>query len=237
MKKKTIEIFEQTPRRSQEERSNATQVKILSATTEILFTEGYAAATTQRIASRAGVSRGAMLHHFPAKVDLMLAALRSAQEADAVYLREQLERIERPFDRITALPELTWKVLSGPSGIAVLEIMMASRSDPDLARSLEPVQTQIEAGSQQRVAALMRAAGIRVDARSRELVVLVVAAIRGLSIQAMFRKGSHDTPPALRVLQSLVQAQLLPLTLHRATAAGTESRLSTPFRSGRSTRP
>jgi AcrR family transcriptional regulator len=216
MKKKTTEAIEQPSRRSQEERSNATQVQILQATTEILFTEGYAAATTQRIASRAGVSRGAMLHHFPTKVDLMLAVVRSAHEADTAYLREHLEKLELPLNRFAALPQLTWKVLSGPSGIAVLEIMMASRSDPDLARSLEPLQTQIESESQQRVAELMRSAGIRVNARSRELVVLVVAAIRGLSIQAMFRKGSRDTPAALRELQSLLQAQLLPLTSHPA---------------------
>ncbi len=150
-----------------------------------------------------------MLHHFPSKVDLMVAVFQSAHDADTAYLREHLEKVELPFDRVASLPKLTWNALSGPSGIAALEIMMASRSDHDLAQALESVQTQIEAESQERVAELMHSAGLTVDDASRELVTLVVAAIRGLSIQAMFRKESRGAPAALRVLQSLVETQLL----------------------------
>ncbi len=228
MAKKTFEVSEPHERRSQEERSSATQLQILRAATEILYAEGFAAATTQRIAAQAGVSRGAMLHHFPSKVDLMVAVFQLAHDADTAYLREHLEKIELPFDRVASLPQLTWKALSGPSGIAALEIMMASRSDHDLAQKLEPVQTQIEAESQQRVAELMHSAGLTVDDASRELVTLVVAAIRGLSIQAMFRKESRGAPSALRVLQSLVETQLLKGIEDRATETNSKRRVPTP---------
>lgn len=109
-----------------------------------------------------------------------------AHEADTAYLPEHLDRINSPLDQIAALPQLTWKVLSGPSGIAVLEIMMGSRSDRDLASRWSPCRPQIEAESRERVAELMRSAGVRVDAESREPAGLVVAAIRELSIEAMF---------------------------------------------------
>jgi hypothetical protein len=170
------------------------------------------------------------------KVELMVAVVRSAHEADTAYLREHLDRMDSPLDRIRALPQLTWNVLSGPSGIAVLEIMMGSRSDRDLAHSLEPVQTRIEAESRERVAELMRSAGVRVDAESRELAGLVVAAIRGLSIEAMFRKGSRETPAALHVLQSLMQMRLLPQAPHSVADSRELSRGTTPSSAHRKTR-
>jgi len=53
------------PRRGQEERRASTRARLLDATVECLVDHGYAATTTTVIAERAGVSRGAQLHHYP----------------------------------------------------------------------------------------------------------------------------------------------------------------------------
>jgi hypothetical protein len=95
---------------------------------------------------------------------------------------------------------------------------------------------QIEAESRERVAELIRSAGVRVDAESRELAGLVVAAIRGLSIEAMFRKGSGETPAALHVLQSLMQMRFLPQAPHSVADSRELSRGTTPSRGHRKTR-
>ena len=51
-------------RRSQAERSAATREALLDATIDCLVEEGYASITTSRVSERAGLSRGAHLHHF-----------------------------------------------------------------------------------------------------------------------------------------------------------------------------
>src|SRR5579863_6792507 len=59
----------------QDARSNETQLRLLDATIACLHERGYANTTTTEIANRAGVSRGAQLHHFPHKNDLVVRAL------------------------------------------------------------------------------------------------------------------------------------------------------------------
>ena len=60
-------------RRTQEERTAAMRERLLNATVECLYELGYAKTTTTAIVERAGVSRGAQLHHFPTKADLAIA--------------------------------------------------------------------------------------------------------------------------------------------------------------------
>ena len=59
----------------QDERSAETRRRLMDATVACLFERGYAGTTTTEIASRAGVSRGAQLHHFPRKDELVVSAL------------------------------------------------------------------------------------------------------------------------------------------------------------------
>ncbi len=192
-------------RQTQEERSEGTQQRILNAAIELLYREGYVAATTHKIAEEAGVSRGAMLHHFPSKDDLMLAVVRAAHERDSVSLRAGLAEINDPQERYFALPDLAWEVMSGPSGIAVLEIMMSSRSNIALAARLAPLQAEIESESQARIMQLMRDAGLRGEAINRDLANFAVAAIRGFSIEAMFRKDTRYIANSLKSFNVLLR--------------------------------
>src|SRR3954452_9493935 len=61
-------------RRSQAERSATTREALLDATVACLVEDGYAHTTTTRVAERAGVSRGAHLHHFQTRSALVDAA-------------------------------------------------------------------------------------------------------------------------------------------------------------------
>lgn len=192
-------------RQTQEERSEGTQQRILNAAIELLYNEGYVAATTHKIAERAGVSRGAMLHHFPSKDDLMLAVVRAAHERDSISLRAGLAKISDPLERYFALPHLAWEVMSGPSGIAVLEIMMSSRSNSALGARLAPLQAEIESESQARFRQLMHDAGLRNEAINRELANFAVAAIRGFSIEAMFRKDTKYITNSLKSFKTLLR--------------------------------
>ncbi len=192
------------PRRTQAARSDETRARVLEAAIRCLHGQGYAATTTLLVAQEAGVSRGAMLHQFPTKVDLMLFVVR------AVYDREAAEYVERMRDvrgiraKLLALPEIAWDVLSRPSGVAVLEVLQGSRSDPELAERLLPLQSTIENES---FAWAERDTPLFDGPVPRPLLRLMVWTLRGLSVaQTLDREAELDR--AVRLLRDTVAVAL-----------------------------
>lgn len=76
-------------RRAQAGRSAATRARLLDATIECLVEHGYTGTTTTAVAQRAGVSRGAQLHHYGTREQLVAAAVGHLAEQRAAVLREQ----------------------------------------------------------------------------------------------------------------------------------------------------
>ncbi len=60
------------------------RTRLLDATIECLVTYGYAGTTTPRVAERAGVTRGAQIHHFRSKEDLVVAAIEHLAQQRAI---------------------------------------------------------------------------------------------------------------------------------------------------------
>ena len=58
-------------RRTQAERTASTRAALLAATVDSLVERGYRGTTTSDVARRAGVSYGALLHHYPTKADVL----------------------------------------------------------------------------------------------------------------------------------------------------------------------
>src|ERR1700686_4637502 len=91
----------------QDERSAETRRRLLDATVACLFERGYAGTHTTEIANRAGVSRGAELHHFPKKDELVVSALEHVFELRLIEMSAAI--VEPPpgrrEDRIAMLTD------------------------------------------------------------------------------------------------------------------------------------
>src|SRR4051795_6622477 len=98
----------QQQRRTQAERSATTRAALLDATVASLVEVGYANTTTTGIAERAGVSRGAQMHHFPAKADLVAHAVEHLAEKRIELLRSAVECLDGRADRIGGALDLLW---------------------------------------------------------------------------------------------------------------------------------
>ena len=68
------------PRRTQAERSETTRKQLLEAATKLIRQKGFGGLRTIEVASVAGVSRGALMHHFPSKHALVVAVLTHVNE-------------------------------------------------------------------------------------------------------------------------------------------------------------
>lgn len=68
----------------------------MDATAEIMLKDGYAAATSRRVAAEAGVQRALVYYYFPTMDDLYLAVLRRGTDA-AIEAQKQALRSDKPF--------------------------------------------------------------------------------------------------------------------------------------------
>lgn len=164
-------------RRRQEDRTAETRESLFRATVRVVFRSGYAAASTALIAADAGVSRGAILHQFGTRAQLMAETVRWVYDRE----REDYAKLQASRHlgaRVSDWPELLWEVLSKPPGFAVLEILWATRSDPELADRVLPIQAEIEQAAYE--AMYSQLGGDR--ARHLASMRLQVWAIRGLTL-------------------------------------------------------
>src|ERR687898_2129886 len=97
-----------TARRTQAERSTATRGALLDAAIDCLVDEGYARTTTSRVAERAGLSRGAHLHHFQTRAALVAAAVEQLAERWLAELRDASAQLPEGAGRTLAGLDLLW---------------------------------------------------------------------------------------------------------------------------------
>jgi AcrR family transcriptional regulator len=192
------------PRRPQAQRSAETRSRLIDAAISCLHRLGYGATTVTEVAKAAGVSRGAMTHQFPAKADLMVAVVRAVFRKDADYYRQSVAEAS-PLDWLRSLPWTTWGAVSQPSGIAVMEIMLASRSDPELADRLREMQTKIDAESHAWIVERHRAAGLDDRPDGEAVHRVFVAAARGLALEALFMRNHDEVQASINVLAEVLQ--------------------------------
>jgi len=135
-------------RRTQAERTAATRAALLEATLECLVSRGFAGTTTTEVAHRAGVSPGALLHHFPAKADLLCAAVAHLIEIRRAEFRKAMANLEPGADRVEAGIDLLWSMFSGPAFVAWLELWVAARNDAALAEAVVRLDREFMASSE-----------------------------------------------------------------------------------------
>ena len=138
-------------RRTQEERSAETRTRLLDATVDCLIDLGYADTTTTVIAERAGVSRGAQLHHFPTKAELVAAAVEHLARRIGEDLHHEAAKLPADGDRVSAAVDLLWSRFSTPLFPAFLELLVAARTDAELRKHLKAVEERLAHSMQRQV--------------------------------------------------------------------------------------
>ncbi len=171
-----------------------TRAALLDATIDCLVEEGYAGTTTTRIVERAGVSRGAQVHHFPTKGELVAEAVRHLAERRAEeFLAEAREVPARGRRRFERMLDLLWRIHIGPLFAASVELWVAARADDDLrlrssrssARSRRSPRTGIDD-------LFPEMAGVRAF---REAVDASLATMRGLALLRLRQRRAGDGAP------------------------------------------
>ncbi|MEM9057824.1 MAG: helix-turn-helix domain-containing protein [Pseudomonadota bacterium] len=128
------------PRRSQAERRRTTRRQIIGAAMRCLATHGYAGTTVSRLLEEAGVSRGAYLHHFPSKTDLLRAVAEHMMRQAYATLGQANRAAIDDEDRVSAMLRASWEaVFLNPTHDVFLQLSAGSQSDDTLADVFRPL--------------------------------------------------------------------------------------------------
>src|SRR3954447_10574766 len=130
--------------RTQAERRSQTQQALLNATVASLAEQGYAGTSTTGVARRAGVSRGAQTHHFPTKAELVVAAVEHVFATHEALFTEAFADLPEADRRLDRAVDLLWNIIRGDSYQAILELVVAARTDADLQVVVHGVAAKFE---------------------------------------------------------------------------------------------
>jgi len=124
----------------QQEKSQRAQDTICEAAIESLYAVGYSDTTLNKVAEIAGVSKGALQHHFPTKEDLITSTAdrllsRSVPDKSGDKNTSNSTRQAAPSVEFALL--YIWnKMVNTPQYRALLEILNAARTDKELQKRL-----------------------------------------------------------------------------------------------------
>jgi len=130
----------------QQTKSEQTRLAILTAAVDCFYELGYANTTTDSIARKAGVSRGAMLHHFPTRFELIKAAVQHLSQQRLSRFAEEESRVNQGAEhtRVGEGIDAFWEQLNSPSFVVFHELKVAARTDKELEEALIPALKDFE---------------------------------------------------------------------------------------------
>src|SRR4051794_38958621 len=204
----------QTPlgRRPQAERSLASRTRILDAAVACLLEDGYARTNTLTIQARAGVSRGRLLHQFPSKDELLVAAAHhvcAARLAEAEAVEKTLPSgAVDPAARLDAVIDLLWWTFHLPHFWAATELWVAARTEPALAAVIRPAERRLGKVIWSTMDSLF-GAEIVGHPLYPTLRQLLFTSMRGVALTYTFDRRDPRTEPALRGWQRIARSVLL----------------------------
>ena len=167
----------------QQARAVATRERLLEATLQVLHERGYADTTTTAVCEQAGASRGAQLHHFPSKAELVRAAIEHLAARRAAEIRAEAAVLPTAGDRIAAALALLERTFTGRLYAVALEVWVAARTDPELRAALTPLERRIGRELFQLTVDVLDADGTDPDVR--ETVQLTLELMRGLGVAGL----------------------------------------------------
>lgn len=174
-----VESQERPQRTPQGERTRAMRTRLLDATIDCLVERGWAGTTTTLVSERAGVSRGAQLHHFPTKQALVVAAVEYIATKRRTELEAAAEHLPRSR-RTRAVLDILSEQFTSPVFLAALELWVAARTDETLRTAVGPLEQRIGRETHKQAVDLL---GVdESDNGARELVQATLDLLRGLGL-------------------------------------------------------
>jgi AcrR family transcriptional regulator len=179
----------------------ATRRRILDAAVASLIRQGTAATTTVAVQERAGVSRGALLHHFPTHAELLAATIDELVRRNEAAVHNALAGLLENLDPVDRATRVLADAFSQPAYLAELELWAVARTDPQLRAALRAAERRVRRDFDRVVNDLF--APLRDRAAYSTVVMLSSEFVRGFALAGVLR---NDPARRARLLESWIWA-------------------------------
>jgi AcrR family transcriptional regulator len=182
-------------------KGQATRQIVLSTAIRLVATTGYSATTVQTVLDDAGVSRGSLLHHFPNRDLLMVAAAQETMTRMLAGIQEGLKRHADPLKGMSHYPTILWRVQNDMPARAYTEIQLASRWDAGLGDGLRRAVAEMNDVIVRNMEDLAAHTGLTdVPGLMREVYILI-SATQGMAINRDLMRDRALAAAALATLR------------------------------------
>lgn len=205
------------PRRTQEVRSKEARTKLIGAAIALICEKGFARTTMAEIASVAGLTRGAIQHHFRGREELLAAILLEVEERVIESFSAASPTPDIPLEkRIDILIDNLGEVCRSNAYLAAIDITCCSRSDPALRDAL---RQSVRRSADHFRLLWQRTFGTEISEDTiSECRRVVVAVSRGLVMSRFFSSEPQRVPPSLDMTLVTVKALIRDYMLARKDA-------------------
>lgn len=176
----------QPARRSQDARSSETRSRLMQATLTILNENGYARASLADIARRAGVTRGALHHHFAGKDDLVAQAVGLMLDQATAEIETLAIDVSQGRLTLDGFVDRIWSMFSGPLFMITLEHVTEARHNAWLRAQLLPPVREFHASLNVIWQRFFGARGVS-DAVAADALNATLCLMRGMGVQTVLR--------------------------------------------------
>jgi len=186
--------------------TSATAMRILDAAKRILSERGYSKLTLQAIEEESGEYRALVAYYFGSKQGLVEALIDTLMESEDQALRERLEEIEEPGERVRALIDEQRHISADWRGFrAFYELLPSIMRDERLRADLAADYAKSRELDRQTLAAGQAGHS---DADLDKLAALSVAVVEGLAVQFAADQERFDHEGTYRLWEDMVLAYL-----------------------------
>ena len=201
----------QTAPRTRQERTADSRALILDAAVACLVEHGYAGASTVVIQAKAGVSRGRLLHHFPSRDGLLVAAAQHLASNRLAHTEERVAHLlagepEGP-QRVDRCVELLWETFHEPPFWAAMELWTAARTNPALRAALRPEERRLR-GAIRSVSDRIWGPAVCAHPLYPQLREVLFTSMRGAALAYAFEDRPAATDPHLDSWKALAHRLL-----------------------------
>lgn len=192
------------PRRTQAERSAASRSRILDAAVACISEIGAADTTTQRIAKRAGLTWGAIQHHFGEKNAILITVVERSLDGIIAELEEISQVRGTVHERVHAFVAGLWPHYSGPLYRAGVEILLAARGDESIKPRADEIRRRAISEVSRAWSKLFSDLDVPPECHRRAQAV-ALGLLSGFALEVSMRDGDTDFNGGLAVLEATLE--------------------------------
>jgi AcrR family transcriptional regulator len=192
-------------RRTQDERTRATTARIMAAARSCLLEVGYAGTTMAAIAAKAGVTRGALQHHYGSRKDVLSAVIESFFAA--LPQLEETKAGKDPVQDVVAFISESFRAYGSEMAVAVLILRLGAQHEPELKELLEGKFAVLDPFRDEVWSRLFKRAGLSTG-EANTLRELMYAVLRGLAVRQAYVRQPYSAAGEVAAVTEMVSLYL-----------------------------